>query len=66
MVWGWKFLNAGLVFPGSTLKISSKPAGWDGGDWRRKFKEETVTGDGLSETGEEMWVISKEFGYIAA
>lgn len=53
---GWKFLNVWLVFPGSRLKICSKPVGWDGGDRRRKFKEETVTGEGLSETGEEISV----------
>lgn len=45
-------LNVGLVFPGSMLKIFSKPVGWDGGHRRRKFKEETVTGVSLSETGD--------------
>lgn len=40
----------------SMLKIFSKPVSWDGGDRRRKLKEETVTGEGLSETGEEISV----------
>lgn len=66
-VWGWKSLTVGLVFPGSMPKIFSKPVGSDGGDRRRKLKEDMVTGSVCQKLVKRfLWVISKESGYIVA
>ena len=49
----------GWYFQGAKLKLFSKPVDWDGRDSGRKLKEGIDMDEGVSETGEKIFV-----GYI--